>query len=743
MYHPPLARIALACCFGLAFTLAWSEPRGETSLEETLSEIRSLGELRENTEGERRFFAFLVSEANRLELPVSSISIIDYSDRHSFSQVLQVQIPGTGNGSLVLAIPVLSEAPWGDNEYSLAAAVGLMERLAKTPPRIGVVLAFLGADEDLLGSKAYAAYCADQGNLAVLRVEMGGTPESQAELLFGGRGQLAPYWFVDRGITAVRNEGYRELVRANRSILYRLGLMEGETALDPWFQKGLPALTVRVQGSATPMAGPGEKDLESCIRLLESFVFSFAEGVPDQWDRQYVLFEVAGVRIAVRETQYIAMVLGVCAALGFFFSQESLRKKDAIKEKVRKIPHGFVALAAVFLALFLCVVVCGLGFRGVLRWAGSPSYWRLHPVAFFALQMVQLLTLFISAASVLARFGIIPRKAEFFRESPLVVLGIDVLLFSALGVSLSFLFLWAFIATMIGHRVARAVKRTWPEAVSLAVSLVPLAFVGLELARSPELFAFRSLLIPGPRGIAYQCFLGLPFLLMVVALGEGVFGEKFYSFRTAAVGCVAFLAVFLAGTAWFVADARGFKGPEDVRIRETVDETEGTRRFEVEGARPLQAETLSRPGLSLAIEKGASSWKGNASAAERMLRITTAQRSFLDRTLITLSISARENPLRIRVEIPEIASGSIYDCSYPFKASPNGRGISISVGARPPQPLDVALTVSRDFAGPAQVTAEFDKAPEPFEAGERLRIADHSAEYTYEIPLSARTAPVF
>lgn len=723
----PLSVFALFWGLCLASPPAFAQP--PVSLDKTLQQVQNLGVRLENSEGERSLLSLLISEANLRSLAVTSIPIADYAAGHSFSSVLEVRIPGSGPGTLVLAVPLAGDVPWGDSAYGIAAAVGLMDRLALAPPSVSVRFAFLGADEALAGSYAYAAYAADESALAVLRLEIGGGLGDWAELLIGGSGILTPYWFLEAGSRILRSEGLRPLVRANRSMIQRLGLTDRRTVLDPWFQKNIPALCLRVDGSKGVR---GQKDgsgsVEQEVSLLETFVRSFTAGIPDTWDRQYVLFDAGGLRIAVRETRYIVIVLSIYAVLGFIFVLDSLRRRDILLEDLRRGPRAALALGGVFAALVVCVLAGKTILDLFLRYIEAPGYWMLHPVALSVLRLAQLLTLFLALASLLVRFGILPRRVEFFRGSAIVVLGADILLFSAMRLSLSFLFLWAFMAAVAGRRLGRSTGRAWPGLIALPVSLLPLGFAVSDLVLQPELSAFEHFLFPDWRSLLYLCFVALPFLLLIVALGESLIGSGFYKVRTAVLGAAAFLAVSFGGLAWAYSDAKAFQGPTDISLHEIEDETLGTRRIEISSLRPLPTALLQRPGGEIRLTSSSSLQIEETPSEQNLLTLDESRSYFLDRSQISLTIRYPGEPSGVTIAIPQMTTGSIYDCSYPFKATEDGRGVEVTIGARPPNPLVLDFTVSPAFSAPAYVTVEYHAAPKPFTAEGLVRIREHSVE---------------
>ena len=714
--------LSLPLLTGLAILPTFADE--QPGRDEIVRLVRELGPRRENTDGERRLFTFLVSEAEKLSLPLTSIPIADYSDTHSFSRILEVRVPGTGSGNLALVFPLTDSLEWGDGAEGIAAALELWDRFSRSTPPVTVRFAFLGADENNEGSRAYAAYCADETALAVLRAEIDNDSFDTAELIIGGRGVLSPYWLLDAGVRAVRDAGRRDIVRANRSLLQRLGLLGGETPLDPWFRRGIPAIAIRA--GANSSSG-------SAVTLIENLVRSLDSGIPDRWDRQYLLFEAAGARLVIRETPFVLLVLGVYAALGLVFVLDSLRRRDLIPDELSRVPAAAAALAVVFLALFLCVLAAGAFQQLVLWLSGSPDFWKIHPVAFSMLRIGQLLTLFLFLASFCARIGLLPRRAEFFRGSAIFVLGADVLLVSAVRLPLSLLFLWAFVLAILGRRLSRQSGSLWPAALSLPIVIAPLAFLAGELIRAPDLPAFEGFLLPGLGGTAYFGFLSLPFLLLLVGLGEGLFGSGFYKVRTATLSGLAFLVLSLGGGLWLITDAREFTGDTDIEIHEYVSEDSGYLLMEAISSRPLPAFRLDRGRVRAEFTGGKSTESFESSLFVPLLSVSIAREYFLDRTQLNLSVSADGDVDGIRVRIPSFDSGSVFDSSFPFRSTDDGKGIEVFIGARPPRPVTVSLTVSRDFSAAATVVVEYRSPVGSFLPEGRVRILNYKAEYRTEV----------
>lgn len=723
----------------LALSVARVPAEAPNPRDQILAAVRGMGTRGENTRGERALFDYLAAEIPKKGLKTAWIPIADHTEGHSFSGILEVRIPGTGPGTLALGVPVSDAATWGDGAEGIAAALELMDRLVRSPPPLEVRLAFLGADEDMKGSRAYAAYCADEPSLAAIRVEVPDARSDSAEILIGGTGVLSPYWLLNAASRAVRGRGLRDIVKANRSMIQRLGLVDEPTPLDPWFRRGIPAVTLRAGPSEAPGSEPGSAGI---VQILENLIRSLETGIPDRWDRQYVLLEVWGLRIAVRETLYVAAILALYAGLGLVFVFDSLRNREILVEELSRIPRGAAALAVVSGVLLACVLASGALQELVLGATGSGEFWKVRPIAFSALRLVQVLTLFTALASLCARIGLLPRKAEFFRGSAVVILGADVLLVSSARLSLSLLFLWAFVLALLGRRASRALRSSWPAALSLPVMLLPLGLLLADLAKDPELEVFSKLLLPGAQGTAWIVFLALPFLMVFVGLGEGLFGAGFYKIRTSSISAILFLAVSLVGGAWLVSDAWGFSGTTEISVREFSDETALAGRFLVESPRPIPAFRLSKGDLFVEFRGGGSREFLEGTSADSRIRLSLDRAAFLDRVQLSLSIRTEGEPRGIRITIPSMDSGSVYDTTFPYRPTEDGKGIVIFIGARPPDPVAVSLTVSRDFSALAEISADFPTPASPLILEGPVRLRDYMQESRVYAYLRSDGGPV-
>ncbi|HSV56086.1 MAG TPA: hypothetical protein VLH39_03140, partial [Magnetospirillaceae bacterium] len=121
------------------------------------------------------------------------------------------------------------------------------------------------------------------------------------------------------------------------------------------------------------------------------------------------------------------------------------------------------------------------------------------------------------------------------------------------------------------------------------------------------------------------------------------------------------------------------------------------------------------------------------------LDVSWDRASFLDRIQLDIRISAEGDPDRVYLRIPVIESGSVFDSNYPIRPMDGGKGLSVSVGARPPEPLVISLTVSLDFSAPAEVIAVYRSPFLPFRAEGLVEVIEHVTETRSEVLLRGST----
>ncbi|MCK7470893.1 MAG: hypothetical protein MZU95_08980 [Desulfomicrobium escambiense] len=128
------------------------------------------------------------------------------------------------------------------------------------------------------------------------------------------------------------------------------------------------------------------------------------------------------------------------------------------------------------------------------------------------------------------------------------------------------------------------------------------------------------------------------------------------------------------------------------------------------------------------VAGGGSTETVDSPSGDSLISVAVTRESFLDRTQLLLSISAEGDPSEIRILIASLDSGSVYDSSFPFRSTVDGKGIEVHVGARPPDPVIVSLTVSRDFSASAVAVAGYRFPAYPLGTDGPVQVVDHLLE---------------
>ena len=312
------------------------------------------------------------------------------------SATVEAVVPGALPDSLLVAVPLAPPAPAPGDSIAAwrrlveptvsgiapAVALGFARSLAGAPqpPPITVRFLFLGAEHGAAeqgypaGSRRFLQEFQAGAPVAVLYLDLRGIP-SHLVPYAGGAGIESPPWLYDRVVTALQAAGNPlRLTRANTIHLVRLGLTP-RSLLAPFHQAGLPGL--QLAGQYRPL-----DDSESLLwpdrmqEFLALLLASFADGVPDDWGRHYLLFNRPRSPLIVTEPDYlIALVLVLGLAITYLFAVSS-RLRFFLAPLWRDLWRIPLLAAVTFAAVSAGTAAVKL--LPVLR--GTPTLWHEAPL---------------------------------------------------------------------------------------------------------------------------------------------------------------------------------------------------------------------------------------------------------------------------------------------------------------------------------------------------------------------------
>ena len=455
------------------------------------------------------------------------------------SAIVDVEVAGRRADTLLIAVPLaLSAAPDAEPHVdgpTLALLLGFAHFLSQVDdlPPVSVRFLFLGGergDPDLgypFGSRSFLQDYLANAPTAVLYFDLEGLPDV-LELRTGGDRVVAPPWLMRRVVDALHRAGHPVLLPApHANYLVRLGLAE-EPRLAPFFRAGHPALRLTGHGAAHDEA-PGdsvEPDLwlARMAQFLSLLIAEFDDGIPDRWDRNYLLLGGTTAPIIVAEQDYVLVVVFAIAAVIFYAFAASAQLRYAVAtlwQYAWRIPP-MVALA---------VAALGVGSAALAllpRARGNPPLWHEAPALFLGLKLgVAALVATFTHYTVGRRWLTRDRRepiASFYLAAAAMVLLILAAVAATVSVALAYPFVWALLCVLL----ANLVRNRWHSLLWIVLAPVWIVRLLVSLYLQPA-YSFVALTLFAPLAIDLTAAV---LLLPLVLLGRATL-VSFAGYRSA------------------------------------------------------------------------------------------------------------------------------------------------------------------------------------------------------------------
>ncbi len=737
-----LLAVAAAALLCAAARAAAAGPVPAPSYEARLAEIEALGPRAENGPAERAVLDLLESALRGAGIATEVSDFSAARGGYSGSRIVEALIPGASEEEMAFIAPLDSwqdASSAGEGAAGLAFALSEAERIAASgrKPALSLRFVFLGAErrgrkadgeEASLGSRTWIASAPVAPLRAVIYLNLD-AGFSSVTLRNAGEGRLSPYWHFERTRSALESAGIDPRIDANRLLIYRLGLADRYGPAAPYLAADIPAVELR--GSAA--GGPAIRG-DSLSAFVDALVAANAAGFPSTWDFHYLPFAIGRRSFTIRETSYVAFVLAFCAAVAAAFLAFTVARRAQVKPFLSRLPLALGQTAALYIAL-AAVFLAG---NGIARFdslaLGSQEAWLLAPRVFAAARIVSSLLLFLALVSILVERRTITPNPFFYELTALICLGVDVLVFSAINLSISLPFIWAFIVVA----ASLATRKAWATIAAYGVMYAPIAFLALEMALDPERAVYGRVISSGPGGaFALAAFL-LPFYAFTASpllffAPRGALARKRTAFILAVLGlAVEGAALVVAGQAGSPGDASGPARGSTAIVSESLDQDFGRFETRLKDRRRLGAGHLFRGPLELDYAASGDAAVMGGLDARRLMEISQSRTFFLDRCTRTIAISFAEPPYAARLVLKGEEELRIYDCGLPYRVSLDGRSAEIFPAVNPGPSLVFPVTVPRSFAADLEVEVEYLEpiVPYAFPDGTKPRPGSFTAKST-------------
>jgi len=650
--------------------------------------VQSLTERTEGSNAEAQLFADL----ERRFAPKTTLHITDFQqlqDFHSFSRSLWFRTPGKQPGELVIVVPTDSESGRSNNA-GVAWAEIWAERALSTTPQVSLTFFFTGAQR---GAGALAA----RGTLPFLRDFSPQTPAAALVLdldntdhpvdLTTGSGTFpSPIWLSQILLEALESRGFLPEIQGTQPQIFRFDLPERRNLLQPWFDRGIPALLLTSSVTRTDKALAREvHDLPAAIDLA---LAGLKGGIPGYWDKHYLYFHLGNLKFFLSQQTYL---LGLLLSLGVLLMAFLLFSRT-LRADLNGLLRGLWQFPVLFSFLFLFLYAGTLWSTFLVQERDFPEFWKYSPLVVLLLKVSVAIGLYFA---VFLQFRRLPlsRSPDFYSFAAVLVLALSVISSAALELSFSFYFLWALIFAGLFHAVP------WRPLKLLIFLLAPVWFVKsfLEifwLAPDPELI--RIALVSTFAGNLLLAAVLFPFLLLVNSYHftrhqRQDRNEKHRSRFSLGISIATWvgLSLLLLRSDPFTDSAAPL-----TRL-ESLDLALNTRSVEDIAPFPLPSTSTSTlPFLN-------SVWTTTVSRA-----------GFLDRLVWTIQFQGFEKPESVALTLVGNQNLVLYDANFPYTIDATGTKVTILVGRTPPATFALKLTLGAKIRAQLGVKAVFQGTPQ-------------------------------
>lgn len=620
-----------------------------------------------------------------------------------FGASLVAEFPSSRNRELtdalagvVIAAPLSGTAAEGDgaDSFGVRAALALADRIARQGTPIPVRIAFL-ADErsslppDLrgktkLGLRDLADSLSDAERTAFLYLKLDRTP-SVPVLEHGTAGSIAPRYLVSALREAFAGSGYSLPPAVPYNELYRLGLVKGTEELLILRERGIPAAVLTdSRRRAPPKATQEGVSAEQIAEALYAAIVALSAVYPEP-DERYSLISFASVSLVLSEGAAVVTFIAVASLFLLSFLVYSLTHRHLLVARWNVFLRRSWVILGFLVLLFVCVHAAGSIISFILWAADAPA--ASSPYGAAALKLFLAGALYY-ALTPLFSFRLVPRRAHFYGSAAVFCIAIGALTAAVMDFTFVPAFIWAFAFAFLSVSISS------PAVTVLPAVFAPLQIIGAAGAAvgSGDAGTALAVLSGGPLIELYLAFIALPFL-------------------------------FLLRRVSILSRARALK-------RTGILSARSYRRY-------------TRPILLAGILSAATVFAFNAAQASREIprpvreekengskfSIRLSESTFLDRRTALVRFAAEGAPIRIELSLLSKGHLTIYEAPCPFVLSDEGTTAHFELGGRPPNPLQLEITLPTALYGTFEARAVYYDPT-----------ADHAVSYRAEAPVG--TAPV-
>jgi hypothetical protein len=676
-------------------------------IQEDYDKVKSSFPRLEGSAEEDELITYIIDLAGEDQISLSDFS--DSLDTHSFSKTLQFDFKGALADRIYIVIPI------NGGDFSLTFGISLLRYLQTLDEfPLSVSILFLGANtESDLGLQSFLDDFFPEESTAFWYLDLETAP-ARVILQAGGEGIVSPNWMIESTLDAMLASDIFFLHQGNENQLFRLGLHDRRTKIDPLLQLEYPSIEFLSNTYDDDADIPSE--LIKYIEALEKFATYHSEGFPFSWDRHYLFFQLRNLIFVINETQYILIVfIGMALILAL-----ALAKPATFKRYAKTIYRNLWDIPVLLLSIFLIFYGSTVLVKMLLFLRKNQSLWESIPVVFILLKFGIGFFSFIFIFQFLKRLPF-SRNSSFYTGASIFLFLIALLAILFINISLTSYVLWALFFSIL-FSIA---SDKWVKLLCYFGSM-SLALKGLwDILTIPSLQAIELFLLSDIYGNLILSLFLLPFVLMLIRL-DFIFHIQIETRKNFVIKASYSLFLLLTVVSFgFAVVFQPFseKNPQKITLEAVqLDSDEMSHSIELRGNGPLGEFTIEdRSGFRL-FEHADTTVEFQADFAKRSIENQVLTEDFLNRRRYIITLDSEERSKNIKIRLSSMDEIIIYDANFPSRSFDAGKRIEIYVGTNPPNPLVLDFTIP--ILPDVELTSlsEFDSLPEDFEITSRTAI---------------------
>ncbi len=660
--------------------------------------------LKEGSRGESEAVSMILKRLDSSEIKYTVYNLNESEDYPSSSVIIDTVFAGDSDDEIFLVFPLsgrISAFP-ESNAFSISEALFLAENINKVDLANTVHILFMGAEygngqEYPLGSREYLKLYYPKQNSAFFYFDISGIPD-KIELFTAGTGNISPLWMVEKGLDALKDSHILFSYRQRTNIIYKLGLNDRPSLIDPYFKSSYPAVM---------FSGSGGKELdkqsaENFYNLIYSIAADSSWKIQSDlsWDKHYLVI-FAGSRIIYIPEQTYILFLIILLSLILLYPFISTGR---FNKYLKSILNHFWTIPVLFSMVFLFLFVSTYAVRSLLYLRNFQSLWKYAPILIIIFKLSLSSFLFLISLR-LFRFFNFPHRGSFYSASSILFVLIDVLFVLAIDISFAFYL----VPVLFSIFLFTVVKNRWIKLFFLLTTAVILIFAASKMFYSgSDRIVGIFILSPLYGNLLITANL-LPVLLMIYRIRflfhrrNSVLTKRIILTLDLSLGILSLsMYIYLALFSPFSRE-----NPQPVNVTEVVEIGSGKGDFTLTSPAPLGSFSFTNNKVTASYNTKSRSMVIKTAELMPSPVVELKKYKFLNRSRYTLVYKYDRVPEALGISLISDSEIVVYDSNYPYESSEDSTRIDFKTGSVPNSYFILIFTLPEKANGELLITGKY------------------------------------